>query len=354
MALSADRRFKLRMAIALGMIVALPFAFGLAMHWVFFEVVPTLYAAWVSGIPTDGIAAPGANGLGVSYFALTGLLIVGLVAQFVFGDRFALRSSGARRVDREDQPDLHARVDRLAQRADLPAPDVAVVPADDVPNAFAVGRSPRSSTVVVTQGLLDTLDGDELDAVLAHELAHVKNRDGALMTVAYLLPSLTYAVAAAAYFLLIHSPRTLLYADFDVDDDAGPAILGIVAAFLVTSLLTLLVSALFWAASYLMHRVLSRYREYAADRGAAALTDPFALASALESIDEEMQAAPDTDLRLEDGGIEALYVAPLETELFERDDDALLSRDIFPATHPPTDERIGRLTVAGEERYDAG
>ena len=349
MELSEDRAFRLRMATALLLIAALPFGFALAIHWTFLEVVPTLFAEWVQGTPTDGIDAPGANGLGRSYVALSALLLVGLAIQYAWGDRFAMRSAGARRVDREEYPDLHARVERLAQRADLPAPDVAVVKEDAAPNAFAVGRSPRSSTVAVTSGLLDDLEGDELDAVLAHELAHVKNRDGAIMTAAYLLPSLTYAVAAATYTLLVHVPETLVHVEFD--DDSGPAILGLIAVFVVTSLLTLLISTLFWAASYLMHRVLSRHREYAADRAAAALTDPFALASALETIDEEMRELPDRDLRLEDGGIEALYIAPLETDLFDREEEALLSRDIFPATHPPTDERIDHLTDLGEQLH---
>ena len=105
---------------------------------------------------------------------------------------------------------------------------------------------------------------------------------------------------------------------------------------------------MFWAASVLVHRLLSRYREYAADRGAAALTgDPAALASALRTMDETMPEVPDRDLRELDGGTEALYAAPLETRAFG--DGELVSTDVFPETHPPTDERIERLReIAGE------
>lgn len=118
----------------------------------------------------------------------------------------------------------------------------------------------------------------------------------------------------------------------------------IVVLFVVTTLVTLTVSAIFWAGSFLLFRLLSRYREYAADRGSAAITGtPLALATALETIDEEMQSLPDRDLRELDGGVEALYVSPLDVPMFTDDAPALISQDLFPETHPPTTSRIERL-----------
>jgi heat shock protein HtpX len=117
----------------------------------------------------------------------------------------------------------------------------------------------------------------------------------------------------------------------------------------VSAILTLAVSALFWAGSFLLFRLLSQYREYAADRGAATITgDPLALSSALRTLDESMSDLPDSDLREQDGGLEALYVAPIDTYQFGGDRE-LLSSDIFPATHPSTRDRIDRLeTLAAE------
>jgi heat shock protein HtpX len=197
--------------------------------------------------------------------------------------------------------------------------------------------------VAVTTGLLDTLDEDERDAVLAHELAHVKNRDVSVMTLAYFLPSLTYVVATGAYFVLAGTFRFLggLYHVDDGDDAKGVVV--VVAVLVVSAVCTLLVSAVFWVLSYLLFRILSRYREYAADRGATAITgDPAALASALGTLDDGMSDVPDRDLRAADGGVEALYVAPIDTYQFG-DDRELLSSDVFPDTHPPVEERIDRL-----------
>ncbi|KTG10316.1 peptidase M48 Ste24p [Haloprofundus marisrubri] len=332
-----DWNLRLRMAVAVGLVFLLPFAFVTAMLWVFNVAVPTVASAFEVTFNPD---------LQISSSVLLVVVLLGVALQYLFGEKLALRSVGARTLAADDRPDLRRRVDRLAQQADLQPPELAVVNTE-MPNAFAMGRSPSHATVVVTSGLLDALDGDELDAVLAHELAHIKNRDVTVMTVAYLLPTLTYVVAVAAY--------TLLRVFFDVghalhDTDDGRAVAAALAIFLTTTILTLAISAFFWVSSFLLFRVLSQYRERAADRAAARLTgNPLALASALETIDGEIRTVPDRDLREYDGGIEALYIAPLDTPTFTDDDDALLSTDVFPDTHPSTASRISELReMAGE------
>ena len=202
--------------------------------------------------------------------------------------------------------------------------------------------------MVVTTGLLDLLDAEERDAVLAHELAHVRNRDVSVMTMAYFLPSLAYLVAIGAYLVLVGVFKAL--SGFrHVDDDGAKGLVVVVVVLVVSAVSTMLVSAAFWVGSFLLFRLLSQYREFAADRGAAAITgSPAALASALRELDDGMGELPDSDLRDADGGVEALYVAPIDDYQFGEDRE-LISSDLFPATHPPVEERIDRLReLAGE------
>ncbi len=339
----SDWNLRARMGVAVLLIVALPFAFVAALLWILNDVLP-----WLTGAL---LGAPLGGGVRLSGSVVLVLVLAGVAAQFLFGDRVALRSVGARRLGDGERPDLQAATSRLARQIDLPTPAVAVADAD-APNAFAVGRSPSASTVVVTTGLLDALDDDERDAVLAHELSHVKNRDVPIMTVAYLLPTLTYVVAVASYAVLKFIWGVVTSLRHTDADDVRP-LAAVVVIFVVTSVLTLAVSTFFWIGSFLLFRLLSRYREHAADRGAAAITgDPLALASALRTIDGEMARTPDRDLREIDGGIEALYVSPLDAPMFTDDDSALISRDVFPETHPPTSERVERLEqlAAKQER----
>lgn len=328
-----DRSLRIRMALALVLVAVLPvaflYAFVLAINAVGLDLL-----SWATGRPYNGR---------VYVEPWLAVLVAGggFAVQFLLGDRVALRSVGAGRVDRADRPDLVARVERLAATADVPAPTVAVS-RSSVPNAFAVGVRRADATVVVTEGLLDALDDDELDAVLAHELAHVKNRDVAVMSLSYFLPSLTYLVAIAA-FLVLKGLFRVVGSLHGVDDDEAKGLFVVLAVLTVSAVLTAAVSALFWLASFLVFRVLSRYREFAADRGAAAITgEPAALASALRTVDEGMESVPDEDLRSIDGGLEALYVAPVDDYQFGEDRE-LLSSDLFPDTHPPTGERIDRL-----------
>ena len=337
-----DRSLQLRMAATLGLIAVLPLVFTF-----------TLTAALnyvVLPMASEGGTAPQ-----ISYNPLLvlGLTVVGIGLASLQGGKMALDSTGARTVSAEEYPDLHARVQRLATTADSKKPTVAVIDSN-APNAFATGGIRGGQTIAVTTGLLDTLDGDELDAVLAHELAHSHNRDATVMSVAYLLPTLTYLVSKTMFGLLHVLSRVFIFTPGHGGgrdrNNGGKAILVVLAAAVVT----ITVSAVFWLASNLLFRILSQYREYAADRGSAAITgDPLALAAALETIDSEMQSLPDEDLRELDGGVEALYLFSLDIPMFNDDEDTfaddLLSQELFPASHPPTAERIERLRrLAGD------
>ena len=261
-------------------------------------------------------------------------LAIGTVRNFYASP---LSETGAEVAPESEYPDLHGNVRRLAQQADVPAPSLRVLESS-VPNAYTVGLTPNASTVVVSEGLLEKLSPDEQRAVLAHELAHVTNRDGALMSVGYLLPAIAFAKA--------------LTSPFERDDDDGGivvAILVLVAILIVTAVLTLAISTYFWVFSSLTLLLLARTREYAADCGAVELTgDPDALASALATPDDELTNAPLQDIREIDGAVETLYVMPLRRGLHGFRDVVLLSDDLFPNTHPDTEKRIDRIYDAAD------
>ncbi|MFB6218288.1 MAG: zinc metalloprotease HtpX [Halobacteriaceae archaeon] len=252
-------------------------------------------------------------GLLLTYFEsilLVALLFGGFtLAQYFFADRLALRSMGARRVEESEYPDLHAAVGRLAQQTDLPKPDVAVAESA-TPNAFATGRSKDHATVCVTTGLLQTLTREELEGVLAHELAHIKNRDMAVMTLAGFLSTLAFLVVRWGW--LFGGGRNRNQAPVWV---------------------AILVSLAVWVVSFLLVRALSRYREYAADRGGAAITgQPSALANALLKISGRMDRVPDEDLR-DQAEMNAFFIIPIRSGVVGR---------LF-STHPPTEKRVDRL-----------
>jgi heat shock protein HtpX len=235
------------------------------------------------------------------------LLAVMALGQLLLSERLALRAMHARVVSAQDAPGLHALVERLAIQADVPMPRVAI---SDIaaPNAFAMGRSPKHATVCVTTGLLHTLERNELEAVLAHELGHVKNRDVALMTMASFFASLAALVGQVAAFSGLGGR----------DRDSGPGVVVI-----------LLVSVAVYFISYFLMLALSRYREFAADRSAALFTGrPSALAAALRRLEN----APQQDLR-DVASMQAFFIVPPRAGALSK---------LF-ATHPPTEERIARL-----------
>jgi len=229
-------------------------------------------------------------------------------AQYFFSDRLALLAFGAKIVDYNEAPKLHGTIDRLCQYADLPKPKVALAPTK-MPNAFATGRNQASSVVCVTQGLLETLDDKEVEGVLAHELSHIKNRDVLVMTIASFIP-------LVAFFVM----RSLWWTGGRRDNGA------IVIIFFA--------SLAVYIISILLVRALSRYREYAADRGSAIITGrPEHLISALLDISGTMQRIPTRDLRAAEG-MNQFFIIP-----------ALSGEGIVNAfaTHPPIDKRISRL-----------
>jgi len=232
-----------------------------------------------------------------------------MLGQFFLSDRIALYSMGAHEVSEEEYPELHAMVGRLAQQADLPKPTVAVADSRQ-PNAFATGRSQSSATVCVTRGIMDTLNPEELEGVLAHELTHVKNRDVMVMTIATFLSTLAFMIVRWGWL-------------FGGNRREGGG--GVIVAILV--------SLVVGVVSFLLVRVLSRYREYAADRGGAIITGrPSALASALVKIDGRMDRVPDDDLR-EQADMNAFFIIPIKSGAIGK----LLS------THPSTEQRVERL-----------
>jgi heat shock protein HtpX len=250
------------------------------------------------------------------------ILIMGGLAffQYYTSDKIALRASGAKIVDRDEAPELHDMVERLSAMADLPKPRVAVIPTD-VPNAFATGRSPKRSVVAVTEGLWNRLSKPEIEGVLAHELSHIGNRDVAIMTI-----SSFFAMVAALLMRM-----GMFGGMFGGDRDRGGPPIWLI--MFVVSLVT-------YAISYVLILMISRYREYAADRGAAMITGaPENLMSALQRIASNMVQIPQRDLR-EVQGMNAFFIIPTNVrssfgELF--------------MTHPPLEKRLARLAEIARE-----
>ena len=249
------------------------------------------------------------------------LLFVGtfMAIQYFYSDKLVLMSTGARVVSESEAPQLHGIITRLCAIADLPKPQVAIVNSN-VPNAFATGRNKGKAVVAVTTGILDKLNSAELEAVLAHELSHVKNRDMAVMTIASFISTLA--------FFLVRNSLYFGYMGGDRRRDGG----GIVLIWLV--------SVAVWAVSFILIRALSRYREYAADRGSAIITgQPSVLASALMKISGIMDRVPSQDLRKMEG-MNAFFTVPALS--------GSSIMDIF-STHPSIEKRIARLESMQQE-----
>jgi heat shock protein HtpX len=248
--------------------------------------------------------------------ALMLVIVAGLaLAQLFLSERLALRAIGAREVSPRELPALHAIVERLCVQSDLPKPRIAIAESR-VPNAFALGRSPRRAVVCATTGLLELLEPHELEAVIAHELAHVKHRDVLIMTVASFFASV--AAMVVQFGLMLGGG-----AGGRQREGGGPSIA-----------LVLVVAAVVYAVSFVLMLALSRYRELVADRGAALTTGrPSALASALMTISRGMERVPQRDLRVA-GELNAFFIVPARAKGALR---SLLS------THPPMEQRIAAL-----------
>jgi heat shock protein HtpX len=255
------------------------------------------------------------------------VVIVGGMAifQYFTSDKLALAASGAKIVSAEEAPKLHEMIERLAAMADLQKPRVAIVDTD-VPNAFATGRNQKHAVVAVTRGLWERLDEKEIEGVLAHELTHIANRDVLVMTV-------------ASFFAMIAAVLTRfgLYAGMfggfggnrDSNNNSVPVWLIVVAVSVVTYFL-----------SWILIRTISRYREYAADRGSALITGaPEYLMSALQKISSQMTLIPQRDLR-EVEGMNAFFIIPARV----KEGVSVLFMD-----HPPLEKRLAALEKIAQE-----
>ncbi|MFI7700840.1 zinc metalloprotease HtpX [Nonomuraea sp. NPDC049480] len=256
--------------------------------------------------------------------ALTVLVLAGglLLVQYFLSDRIALFAMHGREVSPQEAPELHGLIDRLCALADMPKPRVAIADSD-VPNAFATGRNQKKAVVCVTTGMLRRLEPQELEGVLAHELSHVAHRDVAVMTIASFLGIVAGLMT-----------RFALYSGFGGRRNGGQGGVPIGA-------IILLVSALVYAISFLLTRALSRYRELAADRGGALLTQrPSALAGALTKVTGEMARIPTRDLR-EAEPFNAFFFAPALA-------GGRSIANLF-ATHPPLERRLEQLAAISEQ-----
>jgi heat shock protein HtpX len=253
------------------------------------------------------------------------ILIVGGLAVFQYytSDKLALAAAGAKVVSREEAPALHDMVERLCAMADLPKPKVAIMDTP-VPNAFATGRSPKHAAVCVTTGLWDRLEPKEVEGVLAHELSHIANRDVLIMTVASF-----FAMLAALL------TRFGLYAGMfgggnNRNNNNGPPI------WLIVTVVAIVV----YAISYVLIRTISRYREYAADRGSALITGaPEYLMSAPQKISSQMTLIPNRDLRAVEGMSAFFIISPKIKSAFG---------ELF-MDHPPIEKRLAALSEIARE-----
>lgn len=259
---------------------------------------------------------------GIPWFFILGFALIGVLFQYFSSEKIVLMTTGAREVSSDEEPWLHSTVERLAQMADMRKPKKIAIMETHVPNAFATGRSPNHAIIAVSRGLLDRLDQREIEAVLGHELTHVKNRDVAVMTWASLI------VIAAGYLLQMMFWMSLFggFGGKDRREGGGNMFMIMIAVYVGTW-------AIYLAAQVLI-MALSSYRELAADRGSAMLTGaPMQLASALSKISNDMYRIPEQDLRSVEHANAFMFVPALKGNTMAK---------LF-SSHPSTEKRIEKL-----------
>lgn len=250
--------------------------------------------------------------LGVGYIPLAIIASIMILAQWYLSDKIVLWSSGAKIISREEYPKLHEIVERLSTNNGLPKPKVAMVNSN-VPNAFATGKSPKSSLVAVTTGLLELLDDDELEAVIGHELTHVRSRDVLVLTLASVFSTVAWYLMQFGFYGGLQTRNR---------NSAGSGII------------VLLVAVITWVVSFLIIRAISRYREYSADRGGAIMTGkPDKLATALLKISGKIKVIPPNELKNVQK-LNAFFIIP-----------ALSGSSIANlfSSHPPVEKRVQKL-----------
>jgi heat shock protein HtpX len=256
--------------------------------------------------------------VGLDFVTITVIASIMILAQWYFSDKIVLWSSGAKKVTREQFPELHDIIERIIARNSLPKPKIAVINTN-MPNAFATGKGPRSSVVVVTTGLMDLLDTEELEGVLAHELTHIRNRDVLVLTLASLFSTVAWYLMQFGFY----GGMGYGYGGGRDRNNSGGALIIVIVVAMLT-----------WVVSFLIIRAISRYREFAADRGSAQMTGkPVKLANALMKISGSMRQVPTKDLRQVEG-LNAFFIVP-----------ALSGSTIgnLFSTHPPVEKRIQKL-----------
>jgi len=274
------------------------------------RMVFTMFLLGLLYVVFVGILFAAGAGAGIIVVIAAVLLLVQLFAS----DKIGMATLGVKEVTPAEEPELHGIIERLCIQADLPKPRVCVMETP-MPNAFAMGRSRKSTTVCATRGILDMLNPAELEGVMAHELTHVINRDVMVMTLAGFFASLASMILQFAFFFGGGMGRGSSEEEEDI-------------------MIVILVSAVVYAFSFLLLRALSRYREFAADRGSAVLTGrPSALASALLKISGTMERIPREDLRSAEG-MSAFFIIPARAK------NSLMN--IF-ADHPPLEQRLAAL-----------
>jgi heat shock protein HtpX len=273
----------------------------------------TMFLLTVVYVAFIGVLFAAGAGAGIIVVVAVVLLLV----QLFGSDKIAMSTMGVKEVSPQEEPQLHGIIERLCVQADLPKPRVCVMETS-MPNAFAMGRSRKSTSVTATRGILDLLSPAELEGVMAHELTHVINRDVMVMTLASFFATLASLIIQFSLFF-----GGGFGGGYGRDRDEEEAIIYV-----------MLVSAIVYAISFLLLRALSRYREFAADRGSAVLTGrPSALASALLKISGTMERVPNQDLRAAEG-MSAFFIIPARTK------KSLMN--IF-ADHPPLEQRLAAL-----------
>lgn len=281
-----------------------------------FLVLTLIYLAFLSFISAY-------FGLGILPISIIAGLMIG--AQWFFSDRIVLWSTGTKLVSKEQNPLLHEIVEGLAQKANLPKPKIGIMQSD-VPNAFATGKSPKSSVVVVSSGIMRILNREELEGVLSHEITHIRHRDVTIITLASLFSTI-------AWYLMQSSMWGSMWGGYGYGgrQQQGGGV------FLI-----LIVAAIVWFLSFLIIRAISRYRELAADRGGAYLTGkPLNLSHALMKIEGKVKVAPTQELKRIEGH-NAFFIIPAIS-------GSTLAR--FFSTHPPVEERIKRLLEIEQELH---
>jgi heat shock protein HtpX len=282
---------------------------GLTIRMVFsFAILTLLYLIFLSMLAY----------LGIGFIPIIIIASGMILAQWYFSDKIVMWSSGAKLVSKEQYPQLHELIERIVARNNLPKPRIAIIN-KNMPNAFATGRGQKSSVVAVTTGLLDILDTEELEGVIAHELTHIRNRDALVLTLASLFSTVAWYLMQFGFYGGLYSGGGY----GGRDRNSGGAML-----------IILLVAMLTWVVSFLIIRAISRYREFAADRGSAQMTGkPVKLANALMKISGTMRRIPTKDLR-EVEGLNAFFIVP-----------ALSGSTIgnLFSTHPPVEKRVQKL-----------